>query len=117
MFPLSEIIQTILILFFIGYGSSCFFSNHMVLEFKRYKLENWRKFTGLAQLLACLGLIVGFYWPTATTLSALGLTIMMFVAMIVRVRIQDSIISTLPAFIFFTLSLLLTIQSFFYENH
>jgi hypothetical protein len=82
----------------------------MVTEFKRYQLSGWRKFIGFSQILASIGLMVGFYWPVITTFSALGLTIQMLFGFLVRMRIRDPILSSLPAAIFFLLSLFLLIE-------
>jgi uncharacterized membrane protein YkgB len=82
-----------------------------VREFERYKLSGLRKITGALQLLACLGLFLGFSQSLFTVLASLLLSVMMIVALAVRIRLRDSLLMTAPAVLYFVLSLFLLLSS------
>ncbi|MBY0383533.1 DoxX family protein [bacterium] len=107
MIDFDRFIHFFLIISFLFYGASCFLSQHIRKEFVRYKMNRWRKLTGALQIACCLGLSIGFYMPIFKSLSALLLTVIMSVALIVRLRIRDSAVRTSPALIYFLLSLFL----------
>jgi len=102
---LITLMQGILIISFGWYGLSCWRSNRMVLEFERYGMARWRRLTGALQLLASLGLSAGYFYPMLLFAAAAGLSGMMFFAVLVRWRIRDSLVATLPALIFLGLNL------------
>jgi len=82
----------------------------MVSEFQRYRLPHWRRLTGVLQILASAGLLAGFFfWPLRLLCSA-GLAIMMLVAIVVRIRVNDSLVAATPALFFFLLNLFLALQ-------
>ena len=82
--------------FFI-YGYRCVFTDKMVAEFARYGMPRFRVLTGSLQLLAVLGLIVGNFLPILGFFAAIGLSIQMLFALVVRIRIGDSFLRCLPA--------------------
>ncbi len=77
----------------------------MILEFERYKLSRYRKITGALQILGSIGLLAGFFNVWLSVFSALGLTALMFLGVMVRIRIKDSIWQTVPALFFCILNL------------
>lgn len=73
----------------------------MVEEFKRFGLnDKKRKLTGCLQILGAAGLFTGFIFSVIGLFAAAGLTSMMFVAFIVRIKIKDSIVQSLPSLFF-----------------
>jgi vacuolar-type H+-ATPase subunit I/STV1 len=73
----------------------------MIEEFKRFGLTAFqRKATGILQLLGAIGLILSYFSLWIGLLSAMGLTSMMLVAFMVRISIKDSVLQSIPAFIF-----------------
>jgi hypothetical protein len=80
-------------------------SKKMVLEFERYGLRQFRILTGVLQILGSLGLVIGFFQPLFTLISSLGLAVLMFLGIITRIRIRDSLLQTAPAFVFFSVNL------------
>lgn len=100
-----EIAQSISIVFFAWYGMSCFFLQRMVAEFERFRLARYRVLTGFLQVAASLGMIVGHFYRPILLISAGGLTVMMFLAVITRFRIRDPLYAAIPAFAFFLLNL------------
>lgn len=111
MLKFNYIIQFFLIFSFLFYGLSCFLSQRIFKEFERYGMSPWRKLTGALQIASCLGLILGFYVPIFTSFAALLLTVMMFVAVLVRLRLRDSVLLTTPAVLYFLMSLFLFVSS------
>ena len=105
--------QLLSIVSFLFYGSSCFFSKKMMIEFNRYQLSGYRKLTGILQLLGSIGLAAGLVINEFTTISSLGLGVLMFLGVIVRIRIQDSIQQASPALFFCILNLFIFWKSLF----
>lgn len=70
--------------------------------------------TGSLQIASCLGLTLGFYSPLFKCLGAFLLTTIMFVALIVRIRLRDSLLMSAPALIYFLLSAFLLFSSLNY---
>ena len=89
--------QVICSLSFFVYGYRCVFTDKMVSEFDRYGMPQFRVFTGSLQLLAVLGIVVGNFFPILTFIATSGLSLQMFFALAVRIRIGDSLFRCLPA--------------------
>lgn len=82
----------------------------MIEEFKRFGLtDKKRQLTGILQIIGSVGLIAGLYYTVVGLAAAGGLTAMMFIAFIVRLKIKDSLAQTLPSFIFMLANVWLTI--------
>jgi len=95
------------LLCFFGYGFSCLFSNKMKAEFVRFGLAQYRSLTGILQVAGGTGLIAGFYYEPLTPLSSLGLALLMFLGVGVRIKIHDPVITIIPAFVFMGLNFLI----------
>lgn len=97
--------QTAILLFtalsFLGYGLSCMFSPRMVVEFQRYGLAQFRKLTGLLQVLAAVGLFIGLLIPWVAGAAAAGLALQMACGLAVRIKIGDAWYLCLPASAYF----------------
>lgn len=86
---------------FLFYGYGCLFYDKMKREFSRFQLsENQRKITGVLQILAGLALLLSFTNPLLGVIASAGLTLQMFLGFLVRLKIKDSILLSLPSFIF-----------------
>lgn len=73
----------------------------MINEFKRFGLnDTQRKITGILQIAGAAGLLSGFYFSIVGAAAATGLSLMMLVAFIVRIRIKDSLKESMPSFFF-----------------
>lgn len=96
-------VDTILIslsgLTFLAYGILCLTTDHMVAEFTRYGLLKFRTLTGVLEVLGGLGSLIGLYYKPLLILSAAGLTLLMLMGVIIRLRIKDPYLFILPAFI------------------
>ncbi|MCP5556176.1 MAG: DoxX family protein [Verrucomicrobiaceae bacterium] len=108
--------KTALILFsalsFLGYGSACFFSRYMKDEFVRYHLGSQRLIVGGLQCCAGIGLLAGFSQLWMGQAAAGGLALMMLIAVIVRIRIKDSMLQTIPALLYLALNAYLCVTGF-----
>lgn len=113
--PLELSLTILLSLSFIIYGCLCLFTNHMKKEFKRYGLSKFRKLTGLLELMGGIGVIIGLKYPLFFFISTSGLSLLMLLGIITRIRVQDKIIAIMPAFFYFALSLFLFIYHMFYS--
>lgn len=84
----------------------------MKLEFERYKLSKYRALVGILQIFGGFGLLIGFYLsPRLIALASLGLILLMMGGIIVRLRIKDSLLQTLPAITYALLSFYLLYTS------
>jgi hypothetical protein len=73
----------------------------MIKEFHRYGMnDHLRKLTGTTQLLGACGLIAGLYISIIGFFAAVGLSFMMLIAFITRLKIRDSLAQSLPSFFF-----------------
>lgn len=82
---------------FFGYGILCLTAPYMVAEFDRYGMPAVRTLTGVLQIFAAAGLLIGLSVPKLGALAATGLALQMIVGIGVRIRIEDSFIQCLPA--------------------
>lgn len=82
----------------------------MKLEFKRYGLEKFRTLTGVLEILGGLGLLIGLEYKLILQLSSLGLCLLMLSGLVVRIKIKDPFVQTLPALILFLVNLYIFIN-------
>ena len=97
-------LNVIVILFsaisFIFYAVSSFYSDRMIFEYNRWGYKKFRKIIALLQFLGGIGLLIGMQFPLLLTIVSALLTLMMIIAVYVRIRIKDNIINTLPAILY-----------------
>ena len=92
---------------FLIYGLNCLFARYMRQEFERFGLARFRQFTGLLEVAAAVGLVLGLIVPIIGCLSAGGLTLLMLLGFLVRLKIKDGPFRASPALIYMGLSLYL----------
>ena len=98
---------------FLFYGFSCLFSKRMALEFERFRIPQYLNLTGILQILGGLALLVGFrFLPFLAFLGAMGLSVLMLMGSVVRIKIKDNFVSSAPAFIFAFLNAYLAYRFF-----
>jgi hypothetical protein len=86
---------------FYFFGIGCFFSPHMTKEFQRYGLVKQRPFIGSLQILGATGLILSYLFsPVLGIISAAGLAILMILGVMVRIKIRDSFLKSIPALVY-----------------
>ncbi len=84
---------------FVAYGVLCLTSASMAAEFARFGLERVRVLTGVLEVLAGVGLLVGLRWPPALWVSAGGVALLMLGVVVMRVSLGDRLAETAPALI------------------
>ena len=89
---------------FFAYAYSYFNSPHMKKEFKRFGLEKMGLFTIVLEILGASGLLVGLYFHFILIISSLGLALLMFAGVIVRIKMKDSMWVSFPAIFYMVLN-------------
>ena len=83
----------------------------MVDEFQRFGLsQQQRIITGFAQLAGSIGLLIGLREPLFGLIAAVGLTFLMLLGFLTRLKIRDSVAQSLPSFIFMLLNAYLVMR-------
>lgn len=91
-------ISTVLsVLLFLYYGTACLFADAMKTDFERFGLSRLRLLTGALEVLGAIGLVVGQFAPVLIVASAAGLTALMALGVMTRVRVRDPWWEALPA--------------------
>ena len=80
-------------------------------EFKRFGLEKLRTVTGVLEVLGGAGLLFGLKWTVALWASSAGLSLLMMAGLGVRIKIGDSWLLSLPAFVLMILNAYILLES------
>lgn len=96
---------------FYAYAASYFLSPHMKSEFKRFNLEKIGLLTVILQILGATGLLVGLFFNPVLILASLGLSLLMLSGLIVRIKVKDGLLVSLPALFFLLLNLYIFAES------
>lgn len=94
---------------FAVYGFQTLFGTPPRGEFERYGMPSLRRFVGSAQMMGALGVLAGLRYPPIGAAAAGGLSIMMALALIVRLRIHDAPRLMVPAATFGVVNVLLVV--------
>lgn len=97
---------------FLWYGLTTLFSGGMIDDFSRFGLSQYRRMTGGFEVLGALGLLGGLIAPSLIVVSAAGLSLMMLLGVVTRVRVRDPWVQTLPAMVLMLLNLVLAVHAF-----
>jgi uncharacterized membrane protein len=89
---------------FIFYGISLFISKKMKNEFIRFNLEKYTNLVGGLELLGGLGLLIGLIYNELLILSSMGLSLLMLMGVLTRIKIKDNLKQSLPAILFLLLN-------------
>lgn len=90
---------------FLFYGTSYFATTKMKTEFKRFGLEKFGALIAVLEILGGLGLLIGLALSPILIIAAGGLTLLMFLGVLVRIKMRDSFWLTLPALFYMLLNL------------
>ena len=90
---------------FIIYGCLLFISPQMQDEFKRFGLEKFTKITGVLELLGGIGMLIGLMFENILLISSGGLTLLMLLGFIVRLKVKDGFWLSFPSLFFMILNL------------
>jgi hypothetical protein len=96
---------------FLYYGISFFIGTDMQNEFERFKLKNFLQLIGSLQLLGGIGLLVGLKYAVILSISSLGLAVLMLIGFIIRMKIKDGLLVSIPSFFFMILNFYIFIES------
>ena len=96
---------------FLWYGAGLLRSGAMEAEFERYHLAPYRKLTGVLQVAAAAGLLLGLRVRPLLVLSAGGLAAMMLGAVVVRLRVRDPLLEAIPALVLLCLNLFIALSA------
>ena len=99
------------ILLFLYYGTGCLVSGAMVAEFKRFGLGRFRRLTGGLEVLGAVGLLMGYVIPALVIVASGGLTLLMVLGIAVRIRVRDTLVEMLPAFVLMLVNLFILIYA------
>ena len=89
---------------FLAYGILYFTSAHIKNEFKRFGLEKFGMLTAILEILGGVGLLVGYKILPILLISSGGLSLLMLLGLIARLRVKDSIWVSMPATFFMVLN-------------
>ena len=78
----------------------------------RFGFSAQRGLIGLLQICGALGLIGGLWFPLLGKAGAGGLALMMFVGILVRIKIRDSLLKTTPAVLYFLVNTYLVLFAY-----
>ena len=95
----------------IFYGILAITQPFYIEEFKRYGFYDYRVLIAVSQIIAGVGIILGFYQPRITQVSSAILAMMMTAALITRILIKDDLLQSLPAIIYMSINSLIFIKS------
>ena len=97
---------------FLFYGGLCILTNKMNAEFERYGFLKYQRLIGLLEILGALGLVIGYFYKGIFIMSSFCLTLLMFSAVLVRIKIKDPYILWTPALFLFLVNLYLCYFAF-----
>lgn len=89
---------------FVVYGVLCLVSPTMQAEFVRFGLTRFRVLTGVLEVLAGVGLLVGLRWSPALWLSTGGVALLMLGVVVLRVTMGDRVGVIAPALVLFVIN-------------
>ena len=92
---------------FFAYAYSYFKAPRMKNEFKRFGLQKIGLIIIILEIIGALGLLIGLKFYFILMISSLGLALLMFSGLIVRIKLKDSIWISLPAFFYMVLNALI----------
>lgn len=83
----------------------------MKSEFKRLNLERIGLLTIILELIGSIGLIVGLIYTPILLISSGGLALLMFIAILFRLKSKDTLWVSLPALFYMLLNTYILIES------
>jgi len=89
---------------FMAYGIAYFTTPHMKSEFIRFGLEKYGRLTAILEIAGAIGLVAGLWSGYLLLLSSGGLALLMFLGVMVRIKVGDSLWALLPALAFMLLN-------------
>jgi len=94
---------------FLVYGYQCLTSQFMKEEFVRFKVPQYRTLTGILEILGGIGVLVGLQFPLLGILASIGLSLLMGLGVVARIRVGDGWVQCSPAFFFCILNAMIAV--------
>jgi len=111
------LLENILIYFsaisFIFYSINSLYSKRLISEFDRWGYGKFRILIASFQLLAGIGFIIGIYFSFLISIVSFLLSVMMLVAIFVRIKVKDDVIEIFPAIFYASLNLIIFYNSIY----
>ena len=111
------LLENILIYFsaisFIFYSINSLYSKRLISEFDRWGYGKFRILIASFQLLAGIGFIIGLYFSFLVSIVSFLLSVMMLVAIFVRIKVKDDVIEIFPAIFYASLNLIIFYNSIY----
>lgn len=89
---------------FIAYSISYFISPHMKSEFERFKMKHLGLLIIILEILGAIGLLVGLFFQPILLISSSGLSLLMLLGLIIRIKSKDSFLMSFPAIFYMILN-------------
>jgi len=89
---------------FIVYSISYVISPHMKREFERFNLKKIGFLIIALEIVGALGLLIGLRFNLILLISSGGLAILMLLAVMIRIKVKDSLLISLPAIFYMILN-------------
>jgi len=90
---------------FITYAIFYFISPNIKNEFKRFELEKLGPLTIILEIFGAVGLLIGLYFKPILLISSSELALLMFLALIVRIKTKDSFFVSIPVLFYMGLNI------------
>ena len=100
-----EVLRASSMLLFVYYGISVLVSDAMVKEFEKFGLIRFRRLTGVLEVLGALGLMVGYFISPLVIAASGGLTLLMAMGVVVRLRVGPPATDAVPALVMMLINL------------
>ena len=111
------LLENILIYFsaisFIFYSINSLYSKRLISEFDRWGYGKFRILIASFQLLSGIGFIIGLYFSFLINIVSFLLSVMMLVAIFVRIKVKDDVIEIFPAIFYASLNLIIFYNSIY----
>lgn len=98
-------------LLFLFYGLQCLFAQGMAEEFRRFGLSRFRRLTGSLEVMGALGLLAGLFFVPVMLVASAGLSTLMLLGVLTRIRVNDPLLEILPAALLLGLNLFVFIHA------
>jgi len=80
-------------------------------EFERFKLQKFGLLVIALQFIGATGLLVGLKFNLILLVSSFGLALLMFFGVIVRIRLKDSLLVSIPALFYMFLNAIIFVAA------
>jgi len=87
-----------------AYSISYFVSPHMESEFERFNLKHLGLFIIILEILGAFGLLLGLFFKPILIIASCGLSVLMLLGFITRIKVKDGFLVSFPAIFYMILN-------------